>query len=251
MSIGEHLDELRRRLFWSVGYWIAFSLLAGYYADLVMEWVLTPFMEALEKSGQPAEVIYIGPTDSFTVVFKVILITGAFLASPFIAREAWGFVAAGLYGREKRLVTLAAPLSFLLFAGGALFFYVWVLPPAVDFLYNYGRDFFPGRPEWMVVQKPNIPDAVSFFLWMSFAMGLVFQLPLVMYFLSRLGMVRARTFARFQRHFILGATVVAAIITPTGDAVTLSFFMLPILALFYLGLLAVWLRERGDAEGAS
>ena len=85
---------------------------------------------------------------------------------------------------------------------------------------------------------------MSFFLWMALSMGVIFQLPLVMYFLSFLGAVDARGFAKYQRHFILGATLVAAIITPTGDAVTLAFFMLPILALYYLGLLAVFLRER-------
>jgi sec-independent protein translocase protein TatC len=189
--------------------------------------------------------IYTDPTASFAVVFKVVLILGAFLAAPFVFWEIWGFVASGLYGREKRWVAVAAPVSYLLFAGGAWFFYSWVMPAAVTFLFGYGRDFFPSRPEWKIVQMPSVPDAVSFFLWMSLSMGLVFQLPLVMYFLSVIGVVRASGFAKYQRHFVLGATVAAAIITPTGDAVTLTLFMIPILALFYLGLLAVWLRERG------
>jgi sec-independent protein translocase protein TatC len=217
----------------------------GYYGDGLMGILLRPFMEALQETGQEARLIYTEPTASFAVVFKVVLILGAFLASPLIAWEIWGFVASGLYGKEKRTVVVAAPLSFLLFVAGAVFFYFWVLPPAVRFLYGYGRDFFPDRPDWTVVQMPDVPRAVSFFLWMALSMGLVFQLPLVMYFLSVLGLVDAKGYVKYQRHFILGATVAAAIITPTGDAVTLTLFMIPILALFYLGLLAVWIRERG------
>lgn len=248
MTIGEHLEELRRRVLWAVVYWLLCSGVVAFYSDGIMGVILRPFMQALENAGMPTEAVYLQPTDSFAVVFKVILILGAFIASPFISFEIWRFVAAGLYGREKRKVLLAAPLSFLLFAAGAVFFYLYVLPPAVDFLYNYGRDFFEDQPGWVVVQKPNIPDAVSFFLWMSLSMGVVFQLPLVMYFLSALGIAGTGTFLRFQRHFILGATVAAAVITPTGDAVTLTLFMLPILGLFYLGLLAVFLRERAAGK---
>jgi sec-independent protein translocase protein TatC len=244
MTIFEHLEELRKRAFYSVLYWIACSCVVGFYSDGLMGIVLRPYMEALVQSGQKPMMIYTEPTESFGVVFKVTLILGAFLAAPFIFWEIWGFVAAGLYGRERRMVTIVAPLSFLLFVAGAVFFYIWVLPPAVKFLYGYGRDFFPDQRDWAVVQMPKVPEAVSFFLWMAFSMGLVFQLPLVMYFLSLIGLVDAKAFSKYQRHFILGAAIAAAIITPTGDAVTLTLFMIPILALFYLGLLAVWIRER-------
>lgn len=178
MSIGEHLEELRKRVFFSLIYWVAASAVAGWYADGLMGILLRPFMEALERTGQPTEFVYLQPTDSFTVMFRIVLILGAFLASPFVFWEIWGFVGAGLYGKEKRVVLLAAPISFLLFVAGAVFFYLWVLPPAVDYLYSTGRGFFPDRPDWVIVQKPNIPDAVSFFLWMALTMGIVFQLPL-------------------------------------------------------------------------
>ena len=250
MTVFEHLEELRKRVGYALLYWVLCSCVAGFHAEGLMGVLLRPFMEALEASGQPAVMVYLGPTASFAVIFKIILIAGAFLAAPFVFWELWGFVAAGLYGREKRLVLLAAPLSYLLFAGGAIFFYAFVLPAALDFLIGYGLDFFPERPDWKVQQTPNVPEAVSFFLWMSLSMGLVFQLPLVMVFLHRIGMVSAGAFFRFQRHFILGATVGAAIMTPTGDAVTLVLFMVPILALYYIGLLAVWIRERGSAGSA-
>jgi len=244
MTVFEHLEELRKRVGYALLYWVLCSTVVGIHSDGLMGVLLRPYMEVLEASGQPAVMVYLGPTASFAVVFKIILIAGAFVAAPFVFWEIWGFVAAGLYGRERRLVLIAAPVSYLLFAGGAVFFYVFVLPKAVGFLYTYGRDFFPDRPEWRVQQMPNIPEAVDFFLWMALSMGLVFQLPLVMVFLHRIGVVSAATFFRFQRHFILGATVGAAILTPTGDAVTLSLFMIPILGLYYVGLLVVWIRER-------
>ena len=251
MTIGEHLEELRKRVLWALVYWVACSCVAGWYSDGLMGLLLTPFLEALERTGQPTQVVYLQPTDSFTVVFRVILIAGAFLASPFVAWEIWGFVGKGLYGREKRWVLITAPISFLLFAAGAVFFYMAVLPPAVEFLYSYGRDFFPPGSPWKVVQMPSIPEAVAFFLWMALSMGLVFQLPLVMFFLNLLGLVEGRSFVKYQRHFVLAATVAAAILTPTGDAVTLSLFMLPILALYYLGLGAVFLREAGKRRPAA
>lgn len=245
MTVFEHLEELRKRVGYALLYWVLCSAVAGFYSDGLMGLILRPFMEALEASGQPARMIYTVPTASFAVVFKIVLILGAFLAAPFVFLEMWGFVAAGLYGRERRLVLLVAPLSFLLFVGGAVFFHLFVLPPAVDFLFSYGREFFPDRPDWKVEQLPNVPEAISFFLWMALSMGLVFQLPLVMVFLHRVGLVKASTFFRYQRHFILGATVAAAMMTPTGDAVTLSLFMVPILSLYYVGLFVVWIRERG------
>ncbi len=250
MTIGEHLEELRKRVLWSVVYWVACSGVAGYYSDGLMGLLLRPFLEALERAGQPTQVVYLQPTDSFTVVFRVMLLAGAFLASPLVAWEIWGFVGKGLYGREKRWVVVAAPISFLLFAGGALFFYLAVLPPAVEFLYSYGTGFFPGNRDWRIVQMPSVPHAVSFFLWMSLTMGLVFQLPLVMFFLNLLGLVEGRSFLQYQRHFVLAATVGAAILTPTGDAVTLLLFMLPILALYYLGLGAIFAREAGRKKAA-
>jgi len=244
MSIFEHLEELRKRVFYAVLYWVLCSAVVGFYADGLMGVILRPFMDALVAAGQRPVMIYTEPTSSFAVVFKVVLILGAFLAGPFVFYELWGFVASGLFGREKRLVVVVAPLSYLLFAGGAVFFYLWIMPPALGFLFRYGTEFFPADLGFSVVQMPSVVDSVSFFLWMSLSMGLVFQLPLVMYFLSAIGLVSAGGFAKFQRHFILGATIAAAIITPTGDAVTLTLFMFPILALFYVGLLAVWIRER-------
>ena len=244
MSIFEHLEELRKRVFYAVVYWVLCSAVVGFYADGLMGVILRPFMDALVAAGQKPVMIYTEPTSSFAVVFKVVLILGAFLASPFIFFEMWGFVSSGLFGREKRMVVIVAPVSYLLFCGGTVFFYLWIMPPALDFLFRYGTEFFPPDLGFSVVQMPSVVDSVSFFLWMSLSMGVVFQLPLVMYFLSALGLVDAKGFAKYQRHFIIAATIVAAIITPTGDAVTLTLFMLPILALFYLGLLAVWIRER-------
>jgi sec-independent protein translocase protein TatC len=244
MTIGEHLEELRRRVLWAVGYWAVCSFVAAWYGNPLMAMFLEPTMQALEATGQDARMAYFSPTESFGVNFKVILIVGAVFASPLVAWELWGFVAAGLYGREKRMVQWAAPISFLLFLGGAAFFHWGVLPAALEFLYSFGREYFPGSTTWRVESVINVQQYVTFYLWMSLTMGVIFQLPLVMFFLSLLGLARASSFAKYQRHFILGATVVAAVITPTGDALTLSLFMLPILALFYIGLIGVWLRER-------
>ncbi len=248
LTLGEHLEELRKRLLWSVLYWAACAGVVAYHASGIMGLVLSPAMEALEGSRQRPRLVYLDPTSSFMVQFKVILIAGAFLASPFVARELWGFVASGLWGREKRLVRYAAPVSFLLFASGALFFYLWVQPAALSILFEVGRDYFPWRTDWSTEHMIDVEKFVSFFLWMSLAMGLVFQLPLVMFALSALGVTSAKTFSKYRRHFILGATIVAAVITPTGDAITLLLFMVPILALFEIGVLAAWIRERRSAR---
>ncbi|MHC4821341.1 MAG: twin-arginine translocase subunit TatC [Planctomycetota bacterium] len=245
MTIGEHLEELRKRVTWALVYWLIATLATAYWANELMGIVLTPFMEALQATGQTPKMIWLHPADSITVVFKFIAILGAFFAAPFITWEIWGFISAGLYGREKKMVRLVAPISYLLFASGTLFFYLFVLPQALTFLFEYGHGFFKWQPEWATEHSLNIKDSISFYLWMSLSMGVVFQLPLVMYFLNVIGLMEAKSFSQYRRHFILGATVVAAVVTPTGDAVTLSLFMIPIIGLFELGLLAVRLRERG------
>src|SRR5690349_22513659 len=98
MSIFEHLEELRKRVFFAVLYWVACSMVVGFYADGLMGLVLRPYMEALVAAGQKPQMIYTEPTASFAVVFKVVLILGAFVAAPFIFWEIWGFVASGLFG---------------------------------------------------------------------------------------------------------------------------------------------------------
>src|SRR5689334_9257525 len=100
MSIFEHLEELRKRVFYAVLYWVLCSAVVGFYADGLMGVILRPFMDALVAAGQKPVMIYTEPTSSFAVVFKVVLILGAFLAGPFVFYELWGFVASGLFGRE-------------------------------------------------------------------------------------------------------------------------------------------------------
>jgi sec-independent protein translocase protein TatC len=170
------------------------------------------------------------------------MVAALLIASPLIARELWGFVGAGLYPGEKKYVRLFAPISYLLFLGGVAFLYFAVLPQALNFLYSFGLD--PAYHE----MKPQYSDYVSFYITMSLIMGLVFQLPLIMLFLITTRLVSPATFSKYRRHFIVGAVVLLAIVSPTGDAVTLLLISAPVIILYEGGLLLGRFVMRGKKE---
>ncbi len=181
--------------------------------------------------AEKARMLVTGTVEGFLTYLKIALVAALVIASPLIARELWGFVAAGLYPGEKKYVRIFGPISYLLFLGGVAFLYYAVLPSALPFLYSFGLD--PAYHE----MKPQYSDYVSFYMTMSLIMGMVFQLPLIILFLIATGLVSVATFSKYRRHFIVGAVVILAIVSPTGDAVTLLLISAPVIILYEGGLL--------------
>jgi sec-independent protein translocase protein TatC len=176
--------------------------------------------------------------EAFMVWFKVCLVCGFILGSPWIFWQIWMFVAAGLYPHEKRLVHVYLPISLGLFLTGVLLCEFLVIPRAIEALLWFN--------EWLGL-KPDLRlnEWLSFAIWMPVIFGISFQTPLVMMFLARLGIVTADTFRNKRRYAWMGLAIFAAIITPTPDALTMMFLWLPMCLLFELG---IWLIKMSVPE---
>lgn len=235
MSLGQHLDELRRRLVRSVVFTVLVACVCFYFQDDLVAVAMRPAADVVLKYQTSLLVTDI--TELFFTQFKVVLVAAVFLGGPFTLYQLWGFVATGLYEKERRSVRLFAVPSMLLFVAGVVFCYFVVQPLALEQLLTWELEALRTQKELPIEVKPRFQEVLSFFLGMSLVMGLIFELPLVMVFAQRIGVVDWRTYSGYRRHFIMGSLVLAAILTPTGDALTLGIVMVPVVVLFELGIL--------------
>ncbi len=253
MSLGAHLEELRRRLIRAIVWLVLGTIVAYAFSNELMALIAHPVVEALKSGGTVrGELVATEVGTKFFTALKASVVFGMFLSGPFVLAELWGFVSPGLYPKERRWIVLSAPLSYVLFAAGGVFFYLVVQPVMLTFFIDFGRE----RPDLIFGLELPVREMIDigrwFTLWLGMAliMGVIFQLPLLMVGAQLTGLVDARTFAAYRRHFIVGSVIAAAIITPTGDALTLAMTMVPILVLFELGLILCRLLGRRKKESA-
>jgi sec-independent protein translocase protein TatC len=238
MTLGQHLEELRRRVFRAVLYVAAGAGLAVAFEDEIVGFVLTPYWEVLRelpKAGfQVTEV-----AEAFFARMWLDVVVGLVVAGPLVLLEIWGFVAKGLYDREKRWVRIFAPISLFLFLEGFVFYHFVIQPVTLRTLLTYGTQVpvLGGAGIVDVAVQLKLESALRLYLVMSLVMGLTFQLPLGMVFVQKLEVVNWRSYSKYRPHFVLAAAVVMAILTPTGDAVTLAICMVPVVLLFEGGIL--------------
>jgi sec-independent protein translocase protein TatC len=230
MTMLEHLEELRRRLVTSM-----ISVIAGVLVSIIpipgansLTWIA---VDSLVAQGKQSGVnfITIRPGEGFFTYLEVALVIGVALAMPVIIYQVLAFVSPALYPNEKKYLYLAVPGVSLSFACGVVFCYFLTLPFATRFLAGFAADTF--QPTWTA---EHYIDFVSTFL---FWVGLMFELPLVMYFLTKLGVVSAKRLTRFRKYAFVLAFVAGAIITPTPDPINQTIISLPIYFLFELGVI--------------
>lgn len=230
MSLSEHLDELRGRLLKALVSVVLALAVCAYFHQELLEAALGPAARVARNHG--LKLIATGVTEQFFTEMHVVIVAALFLSGPLVLYQMWGFVATGLYDHEKRWVRVFAPVSYVLFAAGCVFMYFVAQPLMLEVMLTF-MDVRSAQFEVM----PQVADLVGFFLGTTLVMGIVFELPLVLLFVQALGMADWRTFSKFRRHFLMIAVVLAAVITPTGDAVSLAAFMVPIVLLFEIGIL--------------
>ncbi len=235
LPLTAHLLELRERIIKSLLAWMLASALCYWQMDPLLRFLLRPLMPVLPEGTR---VIFIAYQEAFFTYLKVALICGGILASPFILFQAWRFVAPGLYAREKRFARPLIFFSCMAMLAGAAFAYFLVFPKAFAFLASFGGQF--------LVFKPVFREYVSFAVRMLLVFGLCFEIPVALAVAARLGLVRARTLSRVRPYAILGAFVLAAILTPTPDVVNQLFLALPLIILYELSIFVVWLLEKKD-----
>jgi sec-independent protein translocase protein TatC len=228
MPLTAHLEELRWRLIKAIGA-IALAFAITYnIADWLFTFLTRPLLE-LNSAPGPVELIGTGVTEAFFTKLKVSFIAAIFLASPVIFYQGWMFVAPGLYDREKRYVQPFVFFATIFFIVGAAFCY-WVVFPV-------GYAFFIEQYESIGVSPSiRISEYLSFTARMLLAFGATFEMPVITFFLARLGLISHRTMLSYARYAVLIIFIVAAVLTPGPDVASQLLMAGPLLVLYGLSI---------------
>ncbi len=229
MTILEHLEELRKRIMWSIAAVIGGFLLCWYWAQPLFAWMAVPITQFLPAGEKLA---FTGLVDPFMLYMKVALLAGIFVASPVILWQFWLFVSPALYRHERSIVVPFVVLTTVFFLSGGYFGYKIAFPMVVKFLLSVGQDFR---------QVITINEYFSMASKVILGLGLVFELPVLIMVLARFGIVTAKFLLRYFRFAVLVIFIIAAIITPTPDIPTQCVFALPMIGLYLLGVLVAWI----------
>jgi sec-independent protein translocase protein TatC len=231
MGFLDHLDELRRRLIYSlIAIGVGFAL-ALTQAKPILDFLFRPIRPML-GSHPP---VFIELTEPFLLYMKVAFLASLFLSAPVVAYQVWAFIAPGLYPRERHQAVPFVLSATVLFLVGGAFGYMYAFPVAAHFLLAIAEGFEPNL---------RLSSLFSFESKLVLGMGLVFELPTVIYFLARLGLVTPRFLMRNFKYAVLIIFIIAAVITPTPDMVTQCVFAAPMIALYLLGVLVAHLFGR-------
>ena len=228
MTLLEHLEELRNRLVKSV-----LAVVIGIVVALVplpgVGSITENVIKLLAQKAPGGNLLALGPGEAFFTFLQVAMIIGIALAMPVIIWQVLAFVSPALYENEKKYLYIAVPGVTASFAIGVFFCYVLMLPFAIAFLGNFQTDIFDQR--WAA--ERYLDFVTTFMFWV----GITFELPIVMYFLSKLGVVSAQRMARFRKYAFVLAFVIGAVITPTPDPINQTIVSMPIYLLFELGVI--------------
>jgi len=227
MPLTAHLAELRMRLIWCLLALIVGFIVCYAFSDKIVAALQSPPTLAGRPVKVPLQII--APAEAFMTYIKVGLIAGLFLVLPVILHQLWKFVAPGLLEHEKKYTVPFLMGSAVLFYGGGVIFYL-VLPFIIHFLLSFAT----GDIRALL----SVGYYVTFCVRLMIAFGLVFQLPIVVIFLTQLGLLSSRLLIRYFRHAVVLIFIVAAVLTPTTDPLSLFFMVLPMLLLYGLSILA-------------
>ena len=242
MPLLAHLEELRKRIIFSgVGVLVGF-LSCWSFADRIFGLMQQPLIQALHHHGLSGGLVYLNPTEPFSLYLVVGLVAGLFAASPFVFYQLWLFIAPGLFRSEKRYVLPFLLSTVGLFIAGGFFGYRMVYPASLDFLIGYGQRFQP-----MI----TIGEYTKLFAAVIIGLGLIFEMPILVFFLALMRVVTARWMWRNLRYSILAIFVVAAIVTPTADILNMCLFAAPMIALYAISMGVAWLVNSTRKRRAS
>jgi sec-independent protein translocase protein TatC len=236
MSFLEHLDELRKRLTvaamaLAVGVAIAFL-----FINRIFDFIMLPLAKAMPPGSM---LVATEPTEAFMLYMKIALLAGIVIAAPAITWQLWLFVAPGLYAKEKRYAMPFVLLASGCFVSGAAFSHYFVFPWAWQFLANF-------KPEYMTFM-PKIESVFSLYSVMLLAMGIIFEMPAVVFLLARMGLATPGFLWRNLKYAILIIFIVAAAITPSGDAMTQTLMAAPMLGLYLVSIVIAWVFGKKKA----
>ncbi|MFI5173971.1 MAG: twin-arginine translocase subunit TatC [Terriglobia bacterium] len=238
MSFFDHLEELRRRILYSaVGFVVAFFVCWTYW-EPIYNYLAKPINDVL--GGE--KLIYLNPTEPFTLSMKLGFIGGIFLASPWLLWQLWLFISPGLYKNEKRFALPFVLFSSVLFVAGGAFGYYLAFPYTLKFLIGYAPSF---KPQVTISEYFDLASMVLI------GLGIIFQLPVLIMVLSAFGLITPRFLWKNFQYAVLIIAILAAIITPTTDIPTMMLFMAPMLGLYLIGIPISWIFARKRAKKRS
>jgi sec-independent protein translocase protein TatC len=246
MSFLEHLEELRRRIIYSLLYIVGGFGICWWFHEQIFELMQKPIVQALANHGMDTKLVYLNPTDAFNMYLKIAFLAGVFVASPFVLYQVWAFISPGLYRHERRYVLPFMFSTVGLFLAGGFFGYKMVFPAALDFLIGWSSQFKP-----MV----TIGEYTDLFLTIIAGLGIVFEMPILVFFLALMGILTAGWMWRNLRYSILVIFIIAAIVTPTTDIMNMCIFAAPMIILYLVSIAIAWfvhptqrLKRKGQPE---
>ena len=248
MTFWEHLDELRSRLVKIVLAALVGALAAWFFREQVLSWLVAPFTSAWEMNGfaERPQLHFPNPAGLFIAYLKISIIAGAVMAMPIIFYQIWAFIAPGLYSREKRYAIPFVVASTGLFVGGAYFGMKVAFPLAFRYLLSYAGDL----PEFDIKPTIMVDEYVGFISRMLLAFGAVFELPVLVFFLSVAGLVNHRHLIKFFRYFVVISFVLGALLTPP-DLLSQFLLAIPLCGLYGISIGIAWIFARKREKEAT
>ncbi|MFI5166865.1 MAG: twin-arginine translocase subunit TatC [Thermoanaerobaculales bacterium] len=239
MTLLEHLEELRRRIAWSIGAVFVGFLLCWGFADKLFALIARPITRFLPSGDKLA---FTGLVDPFMLYMKVALLAGIFVASPVVLYQLWLFVAPALYRRERKVVLPFLLVTTAFFLAGGYFGWAIAFPMVCQFLLSVGKDFR---------QVITVNEYFAMASKVILGLGLVFEMPALILILARLGVVTYKFLLKYFRYAVLIIFIIAAVITPTPDIPTQCVFALPMIGLYLIGVLVAWIFGKKPAPESS
>jgi sec-independent protein translocase protein TatC len=230
MSFLEHLDELRRRIVWALLSLVVGAVFAAFFRDRIFDFIMSPILTVLPK-GQT--LIFTEPTEALMLYLKMIVLVGLLVASPAVMTQVWLFVAPGLYANEKKLAIPFVAMSSFFFIAGAAFSHYVVFPLTFQFFQSFASD--------KLTFMPRIEPAFGLYVKLMITFGLIFQMPTLVLFLARLGIVTARFLIRNMKYAILIMFIIGAVLSPGTDPVGQTLMAGPMFLLYLISIGLAWM----------
>jgi sec-independent protein translocase protein TatC len=242
MSFVMHLEELRSRMIKcaiavAVGFVVCYA-----FKEKVLEWLMQPLLQSL-PAGQSQKLIYTSPAEAFFTYLKVSFIGGAMLSVPVMFYQLWRFIAPGLYSTEKRYVLPIVFLSTFFFVGGALFGYFFVFPTGFQFFTSFANEY--------IAPLITTKEYLSFILQLLLGFGVIFEMPIFVFFLAKLGLVSAQFLKKQRRYAIIIIFIIAAALTPGPDIFSQIMMATPMLVLYEVSVWIAYVFGRKKSEDAA
>ena len=237
MSFLEHLDELRKRLIKIVYALIFGCIVAGIFINRLVDFIMKPMYEMLPKDTTgAAKLMYTAGPEPFMLYVKIGFLAGIFIASPLILWQVWKFIAPGLYSHEKKFAIPFVFLTTVFFLAGGLFAHYIAFPVTWQFFIGFAPDY--------MVFIPRIDEAFSLYTKMILGFGVIFEMPTLVFFLARMGVVTAGFLMKYFKYAFLGIFIVAAVISPGTDMASQLVMAVPMIGLYGISILIAFIFQK-------